>query len=147
MVLVVPINACLLPVIEGIFVKNNTNPTITSYISFTECNVTEKSTSLMKLIKVPAVMVTGLVVVVVSSTWSFLDPTLEPSLRQYNLTPGQIGLIFLLFSALYGISSPAWGWLADKVHNHWSMMVWGLLLSTVGLLLLGPCPYIPYLEK
>ncbi|CAG4923962.1 unnamed protein product [Colias eurytheme] len=58
-----------------------------------------------------------------------------------------IGLIFLLLSSLYGVFSPIWGWVADRVHNHWCMMVWGLFLSTLGLLLLGPCPFIPGLPK
>lgn len=128
MVLIIPINICLLPTAE-------------------ECNVETKSGSIWKLIKVPAVIVTGLTVVIVSNVWGFLDPTLEPHLRQFNLSPEKIGLIFLLFSALYGISSPAWGWLADKVHHHWSMMVFGLLFCTVGLLLLGPCPYLPFLTS
>ncbi|XP_018571004.1 MFS-type transporter SLC18B1 [Anoplophora glabripennis] len=110
-------------------------------------DVTSRGTSILKVIKVPAVMVTGLVVVIVSSTWSFLDPTLEPHLRQFDLSPEQIGLIFLLFSALYGLSSPVWGWVADKVNNHWSMMVAGLVMSTIGLLLLGPCPFLPILES
>lgn len=41
-----------------------------------------KSASIWKLIKVPAVIVTGLTVVIVSNVWGFLDPTLEPHLRQ-----------------------------------------------------------------
>lgn len=129
MVIIVPLNMYLLPVIED------------------AGDMTDKTTSMVKLVKVPAVVVTGLVVVVISSTWSFLDPTLEPHLRKFNLSPEKVGLIFLLFSALYGISSPAWGWVADKVNNHWSMMVAGLIMSTVGLLLLGPCPLIPYIES
>ncbi|XP_049822563.1 MFS-type transporter SLC18B1-like isoform X2 [Aethina tumida] len=128
MILIVPINICLLPRVE-------------------DFNVENKSTSIFKLIKVPAIVVTGLVVVVVSSTWAFLDPTLEPHLRQFNLSAEKIGLIFLLFSGLYGLSSPAWGWLADKVNNHWSMMVVGLFMCTIGLLLLGPCPLVPFLES
>lgn len=110
-------------------------------------DVTSKNTTVFKLIKVPAVCITGMVVVIVSSTWSFLDPTLEPHLRQFNLTPGKVGLIFLLFSALYGLSSPGWGWLADRFNNHWSMMVAGLFTSTIGLLLLGPTPYIPGIQR
>lgn len=116
-------------------------------ISFIDCNVSNRPPSLCRLIRVPTVVVTGLVVVIVSSSWAFLDPTLEPHLRQFNLTPEKIGLIFLLFSGLYGVSSPAWGWLADKVNNHWSMMVVGLFMCTIGLLLLGPCPYIPFLKR
>lgn len=41
---------------------------------------------MFKLLGVPAVLVTGSVVVIVSSTWSLLDPTLEPHLRQVRLT-------------------------------------------------------------
>lgn len=73
-----------------------------------------KSASIVKLFKIPSIIITGLVIVVVSNTWAFLDPTLEPHLRQFNLSTQQIGLIFLLFSSLYGIFSPIWGWVADR---------------------------------
>ncbi|CAK1599987.1 unnamed protein product [Parnassius mnemosyne] len=106
-----------------------------------------KTASVLSLFKIPSIIITGLVIVIVSNTWAFLDPTLEPHLRQFGLSTNQIGLIFLLFSSLYGIFSPIWGWVADRVHNHWCMMVWGLFLSTVGLLLLGPCPFIPGLSQ
>lgn len=95
-----------------------------------------------KLFKIPAVSVIGSIIVVASNTWSFLDPTLEPHLSRLNLSSYHIGLIFLLFAALYGIFSPLWGWAADKLDNHWSMMVIGLLLSAVGLLMLGPSPLL-----
>ncbi|XP_075983718.1 uncharacterized protein LOC142981589 [Anticarsia gemmatalis] len=106
-----------------------------------------KTASIFGLLKIPSIIITGLVIVIVSNTWAFLDPTLEPHLRQFGLSTEQIGLIFLLFSSLYGIFSPIWGWVADRVHNHWCMMVWGLFLSTAGLLLLGPCPFIPGLPR
>ncbi|KPI93454.1 MFS-type transporter C6orf192-like [Papilio xuthus] len=106
-----------------------------------------KTASILRLFKIPSIIITGLVIVIVSNTWAFLDPTLEPHLRQFGLSTEQIGLIFLLFSSLYGIFSPIWGWVADRVHNHWCMMVWGLFLSTIGLLLLGPCPFIPGLSR
>ncbi|XP_052737167.1 MFS-type transporter SLC18B1-like [Bicyclus anynana] len=124
MVLTVPINYCLLT-------------DCGEYVSGS------KTASILRLFKIPSIIITGLVIVIVSNTWAFLDPTLEPHLRQFGLSTNQIGLIFLLFSSLYGIFSPIWGWVADRVHNHWCMMVWGLFLSTIGLLLLGPCPFIP----
>ncbi|XP_012544555.1 MFS-type transporter SLC18B1 [Bombyx mori] len=128
MVLTVPINFFLLTECE-------------EYVSGS------KTASMIKLLKIPSIIVTGLVIVIMSNTWAFLDPTLEPHMRQFGLSTQQIGLIFLLFSSLYGIFSPIWGWVADRVHNHWCMMVWGLFLSTVGLLLLGPCPFIPALPR
>lgn len=68
----------------------------------------------MRLFTIPSIIITGLVIVIVSNTWAFLDPTLEPHLRQFDLSTEQIGLIFLLFSSLYGIFSPIWGWVADR---------------------------------
>ncbi|CAK1548418.1 unnamed protein product [Leptosia nina] len=124
MVLTVPINMIFLPDCE-------------EYMSGS------KPASILQLFKIPSIIITGLVIVIVSNTWAFLDPTLEPHLRQFSLSTEQIGLIFLLLSSLYGVFSPIWGWVADRVHNHWCMMVWGLFLSTIGLLLLGPSPYIP----
>ncbi|XP_022122887.2 MFS-type transporter SLC18B1 [Pieris rapae] len=128
MVLTVPINMFLLP-------------------DYEEHVTGSKPASIWKLFKIPSIIITGLVIVIMSNTWAFLDPTLEPHLRQFSLSTKQIGLIFLLLSSLYGIFSPIWGWVADRVHNHWCMMVWGLFLSSIGLLLLGPCPYIPGLPQ
>ncbi|GLV34398.1 hypothetical protein CBL_00325 [Carabus blaptoides fortunei] len=65
-----------------------------------------KSGSIIQLIKIPGVIITGLVIITVSITWTFLEPTLEPHLRQFNLTPEKVGFLFLLVSAVYGISSP-----------------------------------------
>lgn len=44
-----------------------------------------------QLCKIPAVMVTASVIVMTSITWGFLDPTLEPHLRQV----GALELLFL----------------------------------------------------
>jgi uncharacterized protein YggT (Ycf19 family) len=42
----------------------------------------KKSGSLLELIQVPSVIMISLVVVVISNIWGFLDPTLEPHLRE-----------------------------------------------------------------
>ncbi|XP_026285558.1 MFS-type transporter SLC18B1 [Frankliniella occidentalis] len=128
MVVFVPINFCLLPSESGF-------------------GVDQSSSSLWQLLKVPSVLVTGLVIVVGSNTWGFLDPTLEPHLRQFSLSADQLGLVFLLTSGLYAIFSPIWGLLSDRVNHHWSLMVIGLLLCTVGLVLLGPFPLFAFLPN
>uniref|UniRef100_A0A0K8SF02 Major facilitator superfamily (MFS) profile domain-containing protein n=2 Tax=Lygus hesperus TaxID=30085 RepID=A0A0K8SF02_LYGHE len=123
MILMIPITCSFLPTIQG-------GSKGTEHASFT------------KLFKIPAVAVIGLIVIVASNTWSFLDPTLEPHLSKDDLSSYHIGLIFLIFASLYGIFSPIWGWVADRLDNHWSMMVLGLLFSAVGLLMLGPSPLL-----
>lgn len=52
------------------------------WFDFIGLGVNQSSGSLWQLLKVPSVLVTGLVIVVGSNTWGFLDPTLEPHLRQ-----------------------------------------------------------------
>ncbi|XP_018321088.1 MFS-type transporter SLC18B1-like [Agrilus planipennis] len=128
MIAVIPLNFFLLPPSQDLIL----NP---------------KKESMWKLLKAPSVILTCCVVVVVSSTWGFLDPTLEPHLRQFNLQPEKVGLIFLMFSSIYAIFSPIWGWLCDRFQDHWSMMVWGLILNTISLLCVGPCPFLPFLES
>ncbi|XKL68201.1 hypothetical protein PGB90_003692 [Kerria lacca] len=91
-----------------------------------------------KLMKIPSLLVIFLVVVVSSNAWSFLDPTLEPHLRELHLSSQQTGFVFLTFSAFYGVFCPIWGFVGDKFNNHWSMMATGLLGTTCSLLFLGP---------
>ena len=36
-------------------------------------------------------------------------------LLQFELSPELIGVIFLVMAAAYAVSSPLWGWVADKM--------------------------------
>lgn len=47
----------------------------------------------------------------------FLQATLEPHLRQFDLSPIVLGLMFVINGGTYAITAPAWGWLCDK-HSH-----------------------------
>lgn len=56
-----------------------------------------KSGSFFKILKEPSVIVIGLVLVANSSVWGFLDPTLEPHLRQvrnFNCPNTSEGIVF-----------------------------------------------------
>ncbi|GJQ84861.1 hypothetical protein Trydic_g481 [Trypoxylus dichotomus] len=106
-----------------------------------------KAGSFGNILKLPSVIITCSVVIVVSATWGFLDPTLEPHLRKFNLSAGNMGLIFLLLSAMYGIFSPFWGFISDKIKNYWYLMSLGLLFNSISLLFLGPSPILPFLEQ
>ncbi|XP_022912884.1 MFS-type transporter SLC18B1-like [Onthophagus taurus] len=106
-----------------------------------------QSGSYLNILKLPSVIITCCVVVVVSATWGFLDPTLEPHLRMYNLNAANIGLIFLLLSATYGVFSPIWGFISDKIKSYWTLMPLGLISSSVVLLFLGPSPVLSFLSS
>jgi MFS family permease len=105
---------------------------------------TPSPTSYFSLVTIPQVAVISLVVVVVSQSQGFLDPTVEPHFRQYNLgTTGFVGIVFLLMSFAYAVLSPITGWIATKMENKYPLMIIGLLLSSLGLVLLGPSSFIP----
>jgi len=99
--------------------------------------------SYWSLITIPQVAVISMVVVVVSQSQGFLDPTVEPHFRQYNLGTSFVGVVFLLMSFAYAILSPITGWIATKMDNKYPLMIIGLLLSALGLVLLGPSWFIP----
>jgi MFS family permease len=92
---------------------------------------------------IPQVLVVGSVVVIVSQTISFLDPTVEPHFREMNISPEYVSIVFLLLSAAYTITSPIVGWFSGLVENKFPIMALGLLLSSFGLLFIGPSFLIP----
>lgn len=73
----------------------------------------------------------------------FYKVYLNNSISQMGLSTDEVGLVFLFCSILYGVSSPFWGYIADKYNNHWSMMAVGLFLSAIGLFILAPLPWLP----
>ncbi|XP_060845002.1 MFS-type transporter SLC18B1-like isoform X2 [Rhopalosiphum padi] len=105
--------------------------------------VGSRSKGIIKLLIIPSAFVVGAVITVTSNFWASLDPTLEPHLREMGLSTHEVGLVFLFCSILYGVSSPFWGYIADKYNNHWSMMAVGLFSSAIGLFILAPLPWFP----
>ncbi|KAL1227332.1 MFS-type transporter SLC18B1 [Trichinella pseudospiralis] len=76
-------------------------------------------------------------------TISFFDPTLAPHLEALNLEPEVLGLLFLLLSATYSLTSPLVGVIVDKWHCTLQVMAFGFFISGIGILLIGPVPYLP----
>lgn len=120
-VLIAPINLCILEKPQKLKIDAN-------------------SGSLTSLLKLTPIMMTCFIMIVVSMTWGFLDPTLEPHLsKKFSLSNTMIGLLFLMMSGTYAISCPFWGWLTDKLDVYWWLMTVGLFGNSVILLFLGPC--------
>lgn len=94
--------------------------------------------SLFKLFKSYSTIVNCFTIVIAAMIWSILDPTLEPHLEEFNLSSELIGLLFLLMAAVYAIASPFWGRISDKMTDSRPILVIGCLMSSGGMLLLGP---------
>ncbi|XP_066286995.1 MFS-type transporter SLC18B1-like isoform X2 [Branchiostoma lanceolatum] len=103
----------------------------------------QKSGQLWKLLKIPTVIVTCGIVVVMAAAMSYLDPILQPFLEnQFSLSPTTIGLIFLLRSGVYTLLAPLWGWLADKKGASRIMTSGGMVTFAVSCVLIGPSPLL-----
>ena len=121
MVATLPLNLCLLP-------------------SRTQHDVDDgrSKASVVTIFRQPSVMIVCLVVAVSSSAWSVLEPTLVIHMKEFDMTSFHLGLLFLLTSFSYAVSSPFWGWICDKYDQANFMMIIGLLMTAFSLLLLGP---------
>ncbi|KAH3846598.1 hypothetical protein DPMN_088901 [Dreissena polymorpha] len=54
----------------------------------------------------PRSVVNSIVVIIAALVWAVLDPNLEPHLREYNLGPELVGVMFLIMAAVYSVTSP-----------------------------------------
>jgi len=77
---------------------------------------THYNSGMKKVLKIPGVMIASMSIIATSMSIGFLQATLEPHLRQFNLSPVVLGLMFVINGGTYAITAPAWGWLCD---NHW----------------------------
>ncbi|XP_065574100.1 MFS-type transporter SLC18B1-like isoform X2 [Artemia franciscana] len=125
----IPIGCCLLPSLNG-----------------EKDERLEQNIGFWKVISYPGVLMVCLIIAATSAAWGAIDPTLSIHLHELGLTESQVGLIFLLESGVYALFSPFWGWICDKFHRTWSMMFIGLVSTGIGLLLLGPAPFISGIE-
>ncbi|XP_033100696.1 MFS-type transporter SLC18B1-like [Anneissia japonica] len=100
--------------------------------------------SYRELWRIPAVWFTSLAILTGSLALGFLDPTLADHLHDIDpkLNPTQTGACFLLVGGVYALTSPFWGWLADKENATRPMIVGGFLAAFVSYLLIGPSPLI-----
>ncbi|CAG0879540.1 unnamed protein product [Cyprideis torosa] len=143
LLLSVPINLFLIPSEFGIVARASaSSPTNSPNGSSVTTSV-----SFFSILKTAPVIVTCIVIILGAASWTSLDPTLEPHLREFDLTPSHLGMVFLLLSGIYAIFSPFWGWIADRMNRLFLMTCIGLMTSGVCLLFLGPSPLLPFLTK
>ncbi|XP_078601778.1 MFS-type transporter SLC18B1-like [Branchiostoma floridae x Branchiostoma japonicum] len=98
---------------------------------------------LLVFFKLPGFLIACGLAVVVACMLDYMDPVLQPYLiKEFNTSPVHIGLLFLLWAAVYAVLAPGWGWLADKRKCVPVMVTLGMLVAAVGTLLLGPSPLL-----
>ncbi|XP_066970596.1 MFS-type transporter SLC18B1-like [Macrobrachium rosenbergii] len=89
----------------------------------------------------------SLVILCVTATClSLLYPILQPHMSKLGVSVEGVGLVYLLMSAAYALSSPLVGLATDRFQCPWGFMSSGLLIMAVALVLLGNSPLLPYLS-
>lgn len=99
--------------------------------------------SFWNLFRIPKILFICLVMLSLSSTLTFLDPTMSLFLSEkFGLSAISVGLIFFATALPYSISSPVLGCLTDKFpHTRKWMIVIGSLLTGISFCFLGPAPF------
>jgi len=98
---------------------------------------------MIQALKVPAIAFFAVSIVFESFSSGFLQSTLEPHLRQLQLSPLKMGFMFVLNGGAYALTAPLWGILSDKIKFPKLLVFIGAILVSVSFLLLGPAPFIP----
>ncbi|KAL9988702.1 hypothetical protein ACROYT_G003178 [Oculina patagonica] len=110
-------------------------------------NRDEKAGSLLQAIKIPGITMIGLSILVSGCVLGFLDPTFAPYMKKFGLGPSKVGLLFLLAAGSYAISAPLVGWICDKTGKPRLIIIIGAVFVVIGVLMLGPAPFITFLPQ
>jgi MFS family permease len=99
---------------------------------------------ILKVFKIPGVFVCAIGIATSSISIGFISATLEPHIRQFNLSNFFVGLIFICNGGFYAISSPFWGFLVDKKFKPKLLAFFGAMFILVGFLIVGPVSFLPF---
>ncbi|CAN7998282.1 unnamed protein product [Ixodes hexagonus] len=99
--------------------------------------------SYLTLLRVPQVIVVCIILVVGSQSQGFVEPTLEPHMRQeFGADTSIVGTFFLVMSAAFSICSPLVGYICMKTEQRIPIMIIGLILMSAAQLFMGPAPFL-----
>nr|CAD7405068.1 unnamed protein product [Timema poppensis] len=98
---------------------------------------------LMAILSVPAVLLDTFSIMSTAMSMGFYSATLEPHLRQFDLGPVMMGVMFVLSGAMYTITAPLVGRLCDTRVYPKKFISIGSALIIISYLLVGPFPYLP----
>ncbi|XP_055546361.1 MFS-type transporter SLC18B1-like isoform X3 [Wyeomyia smithii] len=102
-----------------------------------------KNASMWSVLKIPGVLVSSLAICATSASIGFLSATLEPHLRQFDLSPILLGVVFVINGGIYALTAPAFGWMVDKFLNPKICSAAGCFLVVGAFMTIGPASFIP----
>lgn len=94
-------------------------------------------------IKLPSIALGCLAIICASISIGFLQATLEPHLRPLELTPVQMGLMFILNGSTYALLAPFWGKMCDRYLSPRTLITFGAVVVAIAFTFIGPMPFVP----
>lgn len=98
---------------------------------------------IFRMLRIPSILLASFTVFAASTSIGFLSATLEPHLRQFDLMPVTMGLMFVIEGGIYAVTAPLWGYLCDRKVQPKIITLIGSLFIVCGFLLIGPAPFLP----
>lgn len=108
-----------------------------------DCDAGHSGVSLRKVLRIPGVMVCALGIAATSASIGFLGATLEPHLRQFDLSPVLLGMVFVINGGVYALTAPLWGYLVDKIVSPKLASCMGSIFIAMAFCLIGPTSFLP----
>ncbi|XP_034232690.1 MFS-type transporter SLC18B1-like isoform X2 [Thrips palmi] len=99
--------------------------------------------SLLKMLAVPGVLLDSLVTTATAMSMGFYSATLEPHLRQFDLSPALVGVMFIISGGIYAVFAPLVGRIIDRCCYAKRVVLLGGLFVIVGVALVGPADFMP----
>jgi len=99
----------------------------------------QEKPSMLKALKVPSIVMACYSVACSASSLGFIQATLEPHLRDFNLSALRVGAFFVISGGCYGVSAPLWGLFCDRKPPKVASMA-GAILMIVAFSFMGPLP-------
>jgi len=109
-----------------------------------DCDPSEKK-GLIDALKVPTISIAAYSIICAAISIGFIQATLEPHLRQFNLSPIMMGLMFVVNGGVYAASAPLWGYACDKLRLPGKLVTAiGAFLIAGSFVFIGPIRIMPF---
>lgn len=97
----------------------------------------ENKHSMLEVFKIPGIVVCCLGIGATSASIGFISATLEPHLRQFNMSAIWLGVMFVINGGVYALTAPFVGCLVDKYKSPKIVSIFGSLFIMAGFALIG----------
>lgn len=102
-----------------------------------DTDTNENQGSMLQVLKIPGVLVCTLGICATSASIGFISATLEPHLRQFDLTAVKIGVMFIINGGIYALIAPAVGMFVDRCKTPKIASIVGSVCIIIGFTLVG----------